>query len=184
MKTELLDQDATSHIIIDQCKRGDRKACCRLYEQYAKSMFNICFRMLNNRDDAEDALQEAFVQVFRNIGKYRGEATIGSWIKRIVVNHCINIIRKRKVYWESADELDIPDMQEVDEQEFAGTVARVKDAVNRLPDGYRVVLSMYIFEDYSHREIAQMLNITESTAKTQYMRAKEKVRQLLQGSEA
>ncbi len=132
--------------------------------------------MLGSAADAEDILQEAFLQVFNNIGKIQQEASLAGWIKRIVINHCLSQLRKKKVYFEEVDELHVSDEVGVDEQQFAMSVTMVKEAIAQLPDGYRTVLNLYLFEDYSHREIGDMLGITESTAKTQYMRAKEKVR--------
>ncbi len=175
----MLNQTPAPEILLEQCRRGDLRACRQLYEQYARAMFNICLRMLNNTSDAEDMLQEAFFQVFKSIGTYRGEASIGAWIKRIVINKCLNHLKKKKFYFEDIEQVEVGEEEKVDENAHELTVEKVREAIRRLPEGYRLVLTLYLFEDYSHKEIAQSLGISESTAKTQYMRAREKVRQMV-----
>lgn len=165
--------------LLKKSRQGDLPSFRQLYELYAKAMYNICLRMLNDREDAEDVLQDAFVQVYKNLSQFRGEASVGAWIKRIVVNQCLNHLRKKKFRWEPLAQLEMQEEEGINEAEFEWTVSRVNEAIRQLPDGYRLVLSLYLFEDYSHKEIAQFLGISESTAKTQYMRAKEKVRQLM-----
>lgn len=164
--------------LVSRCQHGDREAFKQLYEQYAKAMYNICLRMMNNVHDAEDMLQEAFMQVFKSIDHFRGEATIGAWIKRIVINKCLNQLKKHMPNMiDEVDRLEYQaDEEPVNEAEFALNVKKVKKAIEKLPDGYRVILSLYLFENYSHGEIAEKLGISESTAKTQYMRAKQKIR--------
>lgn len=165
--------------LVYRCRQGDVRAYRELYDAYSKAMYNICLRMIGNTGDAEDILQEAFLQVFNNIGKIQQESSLSGWIKRIVVNQCLSYLRKKKVYFEEVGDDHVEEAAAVDEQAFALTVTMVKDAIQQLPSGYRTVLNLYLFEDYSHREIGDMLGITESTAKTQYMRAKEKVRQIV-----
>lgn len=163
--------------LVARCRKGDRIAFKHLYDQYSNAMFNICLRMMNNVHDAEDILQEAFFQVFKNLESFRGEATIGSWIRSIVVNKCLNELKKKKIRFTHTDDLEIETEEAVDEADFTYHVESVKQAIKTLPDGYRIVLNLYLFEDYSHRQIAEKLGISESTAKTQYMRAKQKVRE-------
>jgi len=174
-----LNQTQIAENVIDRCKKGDVRAFRELYDAYSAAMYNICLRMTNNVSDAEDTLQEAFIQVHRHIHKLERESSISAWIKRIVVNHCLNTLRKKKVYFEDVDEVEVMTEEGVDEAQHTWTVAAVKSAIHDLPQGYRTVLNLYLFEEYSHREIAEMLGITESTVKTQYMRAKEKVRQIV-----
>ncbi len=135
--------------------------------------------MIGNVSDAEDALQEAFIQVFGNINRLEQAGSITAWIKRIVVNHCLSHLRRKKVYFEEVEEVEVMEEQGMDEAGFSGTVKAVKEAIAALPVGYKTVLNLYLFEEYSHKEIAAMLDISESTVKTQYMRAKEKVRQMV-----
>src|SRR5690606_29180558 len=142
-------------------------------------MYNICLRMTGNVTDAEDMLQEAFIQVYNNIGRLTQEGSVTAWIKRIVVNQCLSHLRRKKVYFEEVEQVEMEEEDPVDEDGFTWTVSAVKDAIQALPSGYKTVLNLYLFEEYSHKEIAGMLDISESTVKTQYMRAKEKVRQMV-----
>jgi len=168
----------TDHLV-SRCKKGDVHAFRELYNAYSGAMYNICLRMTGQPADAEDILQEAFMQVFKNIERLENAVAVTAWIKRIVVNHCLSHLRKKKVYFEEVDNVDIEEESVVDEENFAWTVAAIKEAIHVLPHGYRTVLNLYIFEQYSHKEIATMLDISESTVKTQYMRAKDKVRQII-----
>jgi RNA polymerase sigma-70 factor (ECF subfamily) len=177
-------EDARVHIhaeIIDRCRKGDREAHYELYKLYSKSMYNIGYRIVNNEAEAEDVLQEAFVSAFRSLDHYRGEATFGSWLKRIVVNKAINVLKERKT--ESLpedDDFDVPE-EIFTEEEFPFSVKQVRDAMERLPDGYRSVLSLYLLEGYDHSEIAEILGISESTSKSQFNRSKKKLREILEG---
>jgi RNA polymerase sigma-70 factor (ECF subfamily) len=143
-------------------------------------MYNISFRITRSEEDAEDALQEAFISAFKNLDSYRASATFGAWLKRIVVNKSINILKKRRheglpdsEHWDLAQEEDSEEYME------GLTVDRVKRAIEELPDGYRTVLSLYLLEGYDHQEIAEIMGITESTSKSQLNRAKGKLREIL-----
>lgn len=145
-------------------------------------MYNICLRMVRNEADAEDLLQNAFVDVFTKIDSYRGDATIGAWIKRITINTCINYLKKRKLDIGEWDERisDTPaDDGRAYSEETRMTVEKVKRAMGALPDGYRTVFSLYLIEGYDHKEIADVLGISEATSKSQYSRARKKVRELI-----
>ncbi len=166
-----------SDTLVARCRSGDPVAARSLYERYAGAMYNICLRIMNNVPDAEDMLQEAFYQVFKNIKSYRGEATIGAWIRRIVINKCLNEIKRKTPHFIEADEVEVTEEEPVDEKKFSYTVDSIKRAISTLPDGYRIVLSLYLFDGLSHKEIAEQLEISVSTVKTQYMRAKQKVRE-------
>lgn len=171
-----------SESLVVRCRNGDMLAAKQLYEQYSKAMYNICLRMMNDVEDAEDMLQEAFYMVFKNLESYRGESTIGAWIKSIVVHKCINQLKKKKPVLLTVENVEYAEEEMVDEQTFQYTVENIKQAINHLPDGYRIVLNLFLFENYSHKEIAKKLGISESTAKTQYMRAKQRVREMVSGS--
>ncbi len=174
-----LNNTAITDHLVSRCKKGDVHAFRELYNAYSAAMYNICLRMTGNQVDAEDTLQEAFMQIFRNIERLENAGSVTAWIKRIVVNHCLSHLRRKKVYFEEVDNIDVEEETIVDEDNFAWTVAAIKEAIQVLPHGYRTVLNLYIFEEYSHKEIAAMLDISESTVKTQYMRAKDKVRQII-----
>jgi len=167
--------------IVEKCQAGDRKAQYELYQLYSKAMFNICLRIVNDRDEAEDVLQESFISVFKNIRTYKGTATIGAWIKRIVVNSAINQVRRKHLTLVPLED-SIPEKWEdtsLPEDERNLDVGKIKQAMMQLPDGYRTVFSLYLLEGYDHQEIAQIMDITESTSKSQYNRAKRKMRELL-----
>jgi len=142
-------------------------------------MLNVSFRIVNNMEEAEDVLQESFVSAFKNIHSYRGDATFGAWLKRIVINSSLNLLKKRKVDFVEMDAAaPIPDALE-DIPTSHLSVSQIKGAMADLPDGFRSVFSMYLLEGFDHKEIAGILNITESTSKSQYNRAKRKMQLLL-----
>jgi RNA polymerase sigma factor (sigma-70 family) len=167
--------------LIESSKRGDNRARRQLYELYARAMFNICYRMMNNREDAEDILQEAFVLAFSKLDSFRYESTFGAWLKRIVINTCINAIQKKKVDLKLTE--DMYKYRNLTEEEYSDelplTVKDIQKAMEELPDGGRIVFSLYLLEGYDHLEIAEILGITESTSKSQFMRAKRKVYEIL-----
>lgn len=166
--------------LIARCKAGDRDAHYRIYKLYARSMYNVCYRITGREEDAEDALQEAFISAFKNLAHYRADATFGAWLKRIVVNKAINILKKRKHERLPEDERwDVTEAEAPDNYKEGLTIERVKKAIEELPDGYRSVLSLYLLEGYDHQEIADIMGITESTSKTQLSRAKAKLKKKL-----
>lgn len=143
-------------------------------------MYNVGYRITGNEHDAEDVLQEAFVNAFRNLASYRGDATFGSWLKRIVVNKAINVIKKRKLeVIAQEEEFDVPVEESETEYMPEVSVGKVKQCIEQLPDGYRAVLSLYLLEGYDHEEISGIMGITESTSKSQLNRAKSKLKELL-----
>ncbi|MDI9355398.1 MAG: RNA polymerase sigma factor [Chitinophagaceae bacterium] len=169
-----------SHLIL-LCKKGNRDAQFQLYNHYSKAMFHIAYRILGNKYDAEDVLQDSFVSVFQNLETYRGDSTFGAWLKRIVINKSLNQIRikSKKQDCFSPEEYLERTEESVDEETISMSIEKVKKAVLLLPDGFRAVFTLYLFEGYDHKEIAQLLNITESTSKSQLNRAKEKLRTIL-----
>lgn len=161
---------------------GDSKALRELYKLYSRAMYNICCRILNNEADAEDMLQEVFIEAFSKLESFRFDSTFGAWLKRITVNKCVNGLRKRKLsleYQENLKEPYIEDFDEPDQGEIELSVERIRHAMALLPDGYRVIFSLYMLEGYDHEEIASILNISESTSKTQLMRAKKRIIDIL-----
>ncbi len=152
-------------------------------------MFNVCMRILNHVGEAEDVLQEAFIDAFAKIGDFRQQATFGVWLKQIVVNKAINHLRSRRVelvnideYGIGGDEYDIadyPDTNTYNEDNTKYEVERIRRAMEQLPEGFRVVLSLYLFEGYDHEEIGNILGISETTSRTQYMRAKKRLLEIV-----
>ncbi len=176
METVYIDKHVN---LVNECRKGNRKAQFDIYQLYANAMFNVSLRIVNNEAEAEDVLQEAFLDAFNRIADFRQETTFGLWLKQIVINRSINYLRKRKMEMVSVDNVDIADEQPLDFEDNQLKVDAIKSAVQELPDGYRVVLSLYLFEGYDHEEIAHILKITENTSRTQYMRAKKKLNSLL-----
>jgi RNA polymerase sigma-70 factor (ECF subfamily) len=168
--------------IIDQCREGSQKAQFQLYKLYYRPMFSICMRLINNASEAEDVMQEAFLNAFTKIDTYKGEVSFGAWLKRIVINRSLDYLKKRKVKFEEINEKtnQLPDYQ-MEVKEVNMNV--IKDAIQKLPDGYRVVLSLFLIEGYDHEEISEILGISNSNSRTQYLRAKNKLRELLKDRE-
>lgn len=182
-KNELISGFSNIHQdLIDRSLKGDEISQSKLYGLYSKSMYNICLRLTSNEDDAKDVLQEAFISAFQNLGTYKGEASFGAWLKRIVVNKAINHIKRKRVEFTEliTDRYEIREEQPDLTKEQELTVEKIKNAIVKLPDGYRLVFSLYLLEGYDHQEIAGILNISESTSKSQFNRAKKKLRELIE----
>ena len=176
-----MDYQSVHRDIIEACKKGNRQSQFELYRLYSKAMYNICLRMVKNELDAEDLLQNSFIDVFTKLNSFRYQSSIGAWIKRIVINNCINFLKKRRLHFAEWDE-KIPEQASPEsnkDEEIKLSVDKVNEALLQLPDGYRVVFSLYLMEGYDHKEIASILDISEATSKSQYSRAKGKLRQLL-----
>lgn len=167
--------------LVDSCLSGRGSAQAKLYDRYSTAMYSICLRMLSRSEEAEDVLQESFVDVFSHLQTYRYESTLGAWIKRIVVNRCINKLKSRRIQWvewnNQEPEPEPDHYYDFDEEDLR--VVKIKKAVSLLPDGYRTVLTLYLFEGYDHQEIGEILNISEETSKSQYSRARVKLKELM-----
>jgi RNA polymerase sigma factor (sigma-70 family) len=167
--------------LIARCRTGDRDAHYRLYKLYSKAMYNVGYRITRSEEDAEDILQEAFISAFRNLDNYRGDATFGAWLKRIVINKALNALNKKKheTIPNDDEQWDVAEEEAAVEYKEDLTVERVKQGIEKLPDGYRTVLSLYLLEGYDHQEIGEILGISESTSKSQLNRAKSKLKEIL-----
>ena len=168
--------------IIDQCREGSQKAQFQLYKLYYKPMYSVSLRIVNNGMEAEDVMQEAFLSAFNKMDTYIGEVSFGAWLKKIVVNRSLDYLKKRKVQFEEVNEktAQINDYQMETQEIDIGTI---KNAIQKLPDGYRVVLTLYLIEGYDHEEISQILKITNSSSRTQLLRAKNKLKMILKDKE-
>lgn len=142
-----------------------------IYNRYSKAMFNVAVRMTGDHFHAEDMLQESFFQAFSKIKQFKGESTFGSWLKRIVINNCIDQLRKKKLHFEELEKAK-QSTAEYDEIESKTDAVFVHESIKKLPDGARQIFVMIAMEGYKHREVAKHLNISESTSKSQYTRAK------------
>ncbi|MBK7128253.1 MAG: RNA polymerase sigma factor [Crocinitomicaceae bacterium] len=175
----------TNHLVVTRCKKGEKKAYKELYGLYSKAMFNVSLRILNNNEEAKDVLQDSFTKAFQKIASFDEKHSFGVWLKRITINSSLDVLKKRKLNFISLEDehymaSEIIDDENADEDDEAiYDVETIRDCVLKLPDGYRTVLSLYLFEEYSHREIAEFLNISEGTSKSQYNRAKKKLIDLI-----
>ncbi|TCD02995.1 RNA polymerase sigma factor [Pedobacter psychroterrae] len=176
METVYIDKHVA---LVNECRHGSRKAQFEIYKLYAKAMYNVALRIVNHEAEAEDVLQEAFLDAFTRIETFREETSFGLWLKQIVINKSINLLRKRKVEFISIDEIDVAGQEPKEDDDMECQVNEIKSAIGELADGYRIVLTLYLFEGYDHEEIAHILKISENTSRSQYMRAKMKLNSLL-----
>ena len=177
MQTELSIQT----YLVKKAKEGDREAMNELYRLYSKAMFNICRRMLPDEDDAKDVLQDSFIDAFTKVKSLQNEVTFPAWLKRITVNNCLSVLRKSDRFADSLDEnYDIPEDFESDNYLAEQKARQILEAAEKISAGCRTVFNLYLFEGYDHKEIGQILSITESASKAQYSKAKAKIRQILE----
>ncbi|NLR90635.1 MULTISPECIES: RNA polymerase sigma factor [Flammeovirga] len=169
---------------LERCKQGDRQAQFEIYQQYSKAMFNVAVRIVNSLEEAEDILQEAFLNAFRNIEKFNGSSTFGAWLKRIVVNHSINHLKKRRLDFVDTESHPIDQVKDESpvDNELIYNIDKIREAIQLLPNGYRTIFSLYLLEGYDHNEISEILDISVSASKSQYSRAKKKLKDILSAS--
>ena len=163
----------TEQTILVGCINNDPSAQRELYNRYSPKMLSVCYRFGNSREDAEDMLQEGFIKIFTQIHTFQNKGAFEGWIRRIIVHTCINFLKKNKKFSNSID-LDQADYLEVKEETMPSVMqaSQIIECIRQLPLGYRTVLNLYAMEGYSHKEIADMLDIEESTSRSQYTRAK------------
>ena len=166
--------------LIKSSIRGDADARRALYDRYVQYLSAVCSRYITGRDDVKDILQEAFIKIFRSLGgfEWRGEGSLKSWMTRIVVNEALKQIRRNSIFYDTdIEKIDMPDEEETD---IHGVPPDdIHDIIRQLPDGYRTVLNLFVFEQKSHKEIAKMLGISELTSASQYHRAKKLLKKLV-----
>ena len=170
----------TEEALLKGCLSNNATAQRELYNKYSSKMLSVCYRYSHNREDAEDMLQEGFIKVFLQIHTFENRGAFEGWIRRIIVHTCINILKKNKKFNESVDIIHATGIQVREESIPAIIQAKqVVECIRMLPVGYRTVLNLYAVEGYSHREIAAMLDIEESTSRSQYTRAKAMLEDIL-----
>lgn len=170
----------TEEAIIRGCLNNDANAQRELYNHYSPKMLAVCYRFAHNREDAEDMLQEGFIKVFSQIHTFENRGAFEGWIRRIIVHTCINILKKNKKFNESVDIIYATGVMVREESVPAIIQAKqVVECIRLLPLGYRTVLNLYAIEGYSHREISNILDIEESTSRSQYTRAKAMLENIL-----
>lgn len=171
----------SADLLVQQCLNGEASAYRALYDRYSKAMYNTALRILNRTDDAEDILQEAFTDAFQQLKSFEGRSTFGAWLRQIVVYKSIAHLKKQKLHVNGleTDAENIADDTVLEEDEVWYTVDSIKQAMQKLPDGYRTVLTLHLIEGFEQEEVAEMMKVAHSTVRTQYMRAKQKLLQLL-----
>lgn len=177
MKTDIR---FTHQSLVEQCKAGHSSSQYELYSCYVDAMYNVGYRFLGNKEDAEDIVQDSFIDAFKNLNNFKYESSFGAWLKRIVINKSINHLKANKV--------DLVPMEtheyyvsETTETTFSEVkdITKIKKSINLLPDGYKQIINLYLIEGYDHIEIAAILEITVSTSKSQYHRAKKRLVQIV-----
>ncbi len=170
----------THSALVEKCKTGHSSSQYELYGLYVDAMYNVGMRMLGNKEDAEDIVQDSFVAAFKNLDGFSYESTFGAWLKRIVINKSINYLKKKEipVVPIAAHEFHLKDDTEV--ETAAVDIKKVKEGINKLPAGYRQIINLYLIEGYDHVEIGEVLGISTSTSKSQYHRAKKKLVQIIE----
>jgi RNA polymerase sigma-70 factor (ECF subfamily) len=163
----------TEEAILQGCLQNKPSAQKELYQKYSSKMLGVCYRYGHNREDAEDMLQEGFIKVFSQIHTFENRGSLEGWIRRITVHTCINVLKKNKKFNESVDLIHATTIQ-MREDAIPSIIQakQVIECIRLLPIGYRTVLNLYAIEGFSHREIGEMLDIEESTSRSQYTRAK------------
>lgn len=171
----------THQELLDACRKNDNKAQFEIYRLYAQPMYSVCVRMVNDKAEAEDILQEAFLKVFSKIKSYKQEVSFGAWAKRIVINTALDFLKRKKLLFEELDEsrVDAEENDTLPEASSQKQVERIKECLAQLPDGYRVIATLVLFEGYDHDEVAQILDISASTSRSQFARAKRKLLNLI-----
>ncbi|MBN2682755.1 MAG: sigma-70 family RNA polymerase sigma factor [Bacteroidales bacterium] len=167
--------------LIEKLAKGDRKAQMELYKMYYKAMFNTSLRILNNSFEAEDIMQEAFLTAFTRINEYQGKVSFGAWLKKIVINKSLDELKKKKPFFEDVEKIPQFSTEEPEnlEENVSYKIEMIKAAIKNLADGYRIILSLYLLEGYDHEEIGEILSISPSTSRSQFTRAKRKLKEEL-----
>jgi RNA polymerase sigma-70 factor (ECF subfamily) len=178
--------DESTAYLIEDCRRGKQPAQLTLYTKYAQRLYIACLRITGNRMEAEEAMQDTFLKVFSHLAQYRSDQNFEAWIHRIAVHTAIDYVRRQTQAWEDLSpnhQAGQPDeADESEEEAIHCAVAQVKTAMQKLPAGYRIVLSLYLFEGYDTEEIASILNIQPSGVRTQYLRAKRKLLEIIKAN--
>lgn len=163
--------------IVEDCKLNKAKAQMQLYDRYCDAMFVIAKRYVKDSFVAEDVMQDAFIKVFKNIETFKGEVTVGAWIKKIVINQCIDYLKKKRIELVSIEEKELQLAEQNDWTVNNNVDVKViTNTINSLPEKYKVVLNLYLIEGFDHKEISQVLNISEVSSRSQLMRGKNKLK--------
>lgn len=174
--------DESTQNLIKACRKGNRIAQLTLYEQHARRLYVACMRITGNTQEAEEAMQDAFLKIFTRIDQYHDGLCFEAWMQRIAIHTAIDYVRKKSMEWEELTDKHIDtheDDNDTDEEAIHYSVQQIKDCIQQLSAGYRLVLSLYLFEGYDMEEIASILNIQPVSVRSQYLRAKKKLLELI-----
>ncbi len=164
---------------IEKSKLGDRNSQYKLYELYVDAMYNISMRMVGVKEDAEDVVQDSFVDAFKKLHFFKYESTFGAWLKRIVINKSINHLKLKRITFSPLENHEYNLKEEATEFKEKIDLDKVKLGIDQLPNGYKQIICLYLLEGYDHNEIGEILNISVSTSKSQYHRAKKKLIEII-----
>ena len=170
--------------LIKGCIREDRHLQGMLYQKYADKMFAVCLRYSNTKEEAEDVLQEAFIKIFDKISKFRQEGSFEGWMRRIMVNTALRSWDKRSRKFEPGNIDDVTEPVQAERVIDSMGVKEIMAMINKLPEGYRIVFNLFAVEGYSHKEIGKLLDINESTSRSQYARARKNLMSMLEKIES
>jgi len=165
--------------LVEKSKAGDRGAQFQLYEHYVNAMYNVCMRLLGSKEDAEDVLQDSFVEAFKKLNSFRYESTFGSWLKRIVVNKSINFLKLKKTPVTTLENHEYYLTEESTQNIEERDIDKIKKGIDLLPNGFKQIINLYLIEGYDHSEISEILEISTSTSKSQYHRSKKRLIEIL-----
>ncbi|HSM62952.1 MAG TPA: sigma-70 family RNA polymerase sigma factor [Gillisia sp.] len=171
------------HQLIEECRANNRKAQLKLYNSYCDGMFIVASRFLKNSAEAEDAMQEAFVKAFAKLHQYSGEVTFGAWLKRIVINKCLDCLKAKKLEYVALNEQLVEKVEDEDAQDWQIDdgigIGEVKAEIQELPEKYKYPLMLYLIEGYDHEEISEILKISQVASRTLVHRGKKKLQEKL-----
>lgn len=170
----------TESEIIEGCRKGDAASQRELYVRYSSRMYGVCIRYMKDRSLAEDIMHDGFITIFTKIGEFRGDGSFEGWCRRIFVNTALGYLRKKNALTES-DNIDDVRWLESDVTDAVEKMSgdELLNVIDQLPQGYRTILNLYAVEGYSHKEIGEMLGISENTSRSQYFRARGKLMDIL-----
>jgi len=176
-----LDTDIkyTHQTLVEQCKNSNASSQYELYSLYVDAMFNVAYRFLANTEDAEDIVQDSFVDAFKKLHSFKYESSFGAWLKRIVINKSINHLKAKRIAVVPMEAHEFHLAEEVEITADAVDIQKVKVGIAKLPFGYQQIINLYLIEGYDHVEIGAILDIATSTSKSQYHRAKKKLLEII-----
>ena len=169
--------------IIEKCKRNDRQAQLQLYRQYCEGMYIVAQRFVKDSMEAEDIVQESFIKAFSKLNQFKAEVTFGAWLKRIVINRCLDSLKSKKNHTTELEEVHLKVVDSNTEDKWlvddSVSIDEVKSCIEQLPHKYKIVVNLYLVEGYDHQEISEILSVSETASRTQLSRGKSKLKELL-----